>query len=67
MTDRTAAARMRRLRRRKREGLSPYLIEAPPRALADKLTAIGALDPERIEDPEALRQALSEVIGAWVA
>jgi hypothetical protein len=51
----TSAARMRQLRRRRRQGLAPFQIKAHEVRLAGALIASKRLSPE-----EALRRALIE-------
>ncbi len=65
MTGRTMAAeRMKRYRKRLRDGLLAIRTEVSANTL-DKLIATGLLPAEKIDDPRAVGAALARAVDAW--
>lgn len=62
MTDRTAAARQRRFRERRRRGVIPLTVEVDEVGLAEALIEAGEITPAEAEDREALARGLERVL-----
>jgi hypothetical protein len=62
--DRTATIRQRRARRRFRNGVSPYRIEAHDSIVA-VLIEVGRLSPEAALDTKQIERAITAVVDQW--